>query len=227
MKIAALTITHERPAFMPWLIWNFEKQTYGDKHLIVVDSSQPPLTTNRSDVTVIYTDNNNVAYKRNLAMQAARDGGYDAIAWFDDDDWSHPERLAYTAQMMIDHPEAAMVGTQWAWFVDAFSQRVKRFCDRKRPLFTGSLYRLDSLPLFDESIPFGSDTDWLNRIEGQVGGTFEPLCFFLCHDTNMGNTSAAHGATFNRGLEDVLDLVGRRDYGRTLGNLNELRRRLK
>lgn len=227
MKIAALTITHERPAFMPWLLWNFEKQTHEDKHLIVVDSSQPPLTTKRGDVTVVYTDNNNVAYKRNLAMQAARDGGFDAIAWFDDDDWSHPERLAYNAQMLIDHPEAVMAGTQWAWFVDVFSQRIRRFCDRKRPLFTGSLYRLDGLPLFDETIARGSDTDWINRIEGQVIGTFEPLIFMLCHDKNMGNTTAAHGATFNRGLDDVLDMVGRRDYGRTLGNLNELRRRLK
>jgi glycosyltransferase involved in cell wall biosynthesis len=227
MKIAALTITHERPAFMQWLIWNFEKQTYEDKHLIIIDSSQPPLTTKRNDVTVVCTDNNNVAYKRNLAMQAARDGGYDAIAWFDDDDWSHPKRLAYTAQMMADHPEAVMAGTQWSWFVDVFSQRVKRFCDRKRPLFTGSLYRLDGLPLFDETIARGSDTDWLNRIEGQIGGTFEPLLFMLCHDTNMGNTTAAHGATFNRGLGDIVDLVGRRDYGRTLSNLNELRRRLK
>jgi glycosyltransferase involved in cell wall biosynthesis len=226
MKIAALAITHERPAFMPWLLWNYSKQTYGDKHLIIVDSSPAPLATKQPDVTVIATDSNSVPYKRNLAIQAARAGGFDAIAWFDDDDWSHPERLTYTAQMLTDNPEWVMAGTQWSWFVNVFTQQVKRFCDRKRPLFTGSLYRLDGLPEFDETIARGSDTDWLGRIEGQAGGTFEPLIFMLCHDKNMGNTTAAHGGTFNRELADVRDTVGRRDYGRTLSNMNDLRRRL-
>jgi glycosyltransferase involved in cell wall biosynthesis len=222
MQITALTITHNRPEFIPWLLWVFDSQRHTDKRLIIVDSSDDPLVVDRADVEVIRTANNNVAYKRNLALDAAT--GTEAVAWFDDDDWSHPDRLSLLAGRLEN---AAWAGTQWGWFVDLKTRAVRRYANRKTPTFNSGLFRYDAVSgvRFDENITRGSDIAWLENVANMpfVGG-YDPLQFWLCHNRNLGNTAVVH--YFNRDFSDIMDMVGRADLTTTRSQLTALRERV-
>jgi len=94
VKISCLAVTN-RHAFRPWLEWNYEKQTYPDKELVIVEGC------------------NDIVEARNRALALAKG---DAIAWFDDDDWSHPLRLARIARSLL-WGNAAVAGSRIGLFV--------------------------------------------------------------------------------------------------------------
>jgi hypothetical protein len=80
--VSCLCVTEGREAFVPWLLWSYQKQKYRRRELVVVDSSQdaaagrwPPAAT-----VVRCPAGTSVARKRNLAVDAARG---DLVAWFD------------------------------------------------------------------------------------------------------------------------------------------------
>ncbi|MDX6511428.1 MAG: hypothetical protein QOE36_932, partial [Gaiellaceae bacterium] len=37
--VSCLCVTEDRPAFLPWLLWNYRKQDYEARELVIVDSS--------------------------------------------------------------------------------------------------------------------------------------------------------------------------------------------
>ncbi|MGC4067365.1 MAG: glycosyltransferase family A protein [Polyangiaceae bacterium] len=113
--VSCLCVTERRAAFMPWLLWGFERQTYEHRELVIVDSSPEPLSISRANVRVLAAPpGSNVPTKRNLALDAAR-GDY--IAWFDDDDWQHPERLERLVESLRE--DHVIVGSSRSWFVDS------------------------------------------------------------------------------------------------------------
>ena len=225
MKISYLCVTHERPQFIPWLLWNFERQTWPDKELIIVDSSETPAAVfarEHPDVRVVAAPGANVPAKRNIALAEAAG---DAITWLDDDDWRHPDSAAVLAALLDGAPVA---GGRWSWFVDLATGQTRRFCDRRGLLFACLL--LDTsvarAAAFDERLERGSDLPWLTAVLQQpFAYTYDPLAFFLSHDRNLGNGTAGH--TFNRGLDDISYTVGRRAWGKTTGALTALRGRLR
>jgi glycosyltransferase involved in cell wall biosynthesis len=204
MKISILTVTHERPEFIPWLLWNFERQIWHDKELIVVDSSDAPTISDQPGVTVIHAPGANVPAKRNIALDAASG---DAITWLDDDDWRHPQSLIRLAAGFS--ATVAVSGGRWSWFVDLATGRVNRFCDRRGLLFNCSLVEtaVAQAVRFDESEARGSDLTWMAEIlKRPFAFTYDPLCFFLCHDRNLGNLASIHH--FNREIDDIKEMVG-------------------
>src|SRR6185436_20175255 len=91
LMIICLCVTQNRPQFMPWLLWCYDRQTWQDKELVIIDSSREPLTSMRPDVRVVpAAPGTGIMAKRGTAFREMRG---DALAWFDDDDWQHPERL--------------------------------------------------------------------------------------------------------------------------------------
>ena len=118
--VSVIVVTEDRPAFMPWLVWNYCKQTFplDQMELIVVDSSYDrlPLYTALLDgarvpwpghvggrqvdfgpvnpasaVNLIDMPHGTpVPVKWNKAIAAAR-GKY--IVFFGDDDWQHPRKV--------------------------------------------------------------------------------------------------------------------------------------
>jgi hypothetical protein len=88
--ISCICVTENRPAFMPWLLWNFDRQRWPDRRcrskreLVIVDSSPEPFrAAGRDDVRVVTAPpGTGVARKRNLGLQEARG---EIVAWFDDD----------------------------------------------------------------------------------------------------------------------------------------------
>src|SRR5690606_27618413 len=115
--VSCLCVTERRSAFMPWLLWGYERQTWKDKELIIIDSSKEPFRSERADVRVIHAEpGSNIPVKRNLALRAARG---DVIAWFDDDDWQYPERLERLVQVL--GTGAVWAGGTRSWFIDLWS----------------------------------------------------------------------------------------------------------
>lgn len=220
MKISVLAITN-RPAFLPWLLWQYERLDWPDKELILVDGSEQPPIVNADGVAAIHAPGRNIPALRNLAVDAASGA---AVTWLDDDDWTHPARLTHLVRVMDDHEGAS---SRLGWFVDLFGDRCKRFA-LHGPLFNALLLRMDvarSLR-FDEEQARGSDVAWLKGLRSSysVALTETPLAFLLCHRLNVGNLAAKHH--FNRSLDDIRRSVGRAAWGQTSRQLAALRRRL-
>ena len=113
--VSCICVTEGRAAFMPWLLWCFDRQAWQRRELLILDSSERPFDVSaRDDVRVVaLPPGTGVARKRNLAMRAARG---DLIAWFDDDDWQHPQKLVWHVEALKNG--AAYAGSASGWFVD-------------------------------------------------------------------------------------------------------------
>src|SRR6187402_1451329 len=92
--VSCLCVTENREAFMPWLLWCFNRQSWARRELVIVDSSEqtPSASDELANVRVLSVPRGmSVAAKRNLALQEAAG---EVVTWFDDDDWQHPHKLA-------------------------------------------------------------------------------------------------------------------------------------
>lgn len=89
--------TKDRLRYLPRAIRCFQAQTYQSKELLILDDgdeSAEALVSKYDDPQIRYarcSHSGTLGAKRNLACDQAR-GEY--IAHWDDDDWSHPNRLA-------------------------------------------------------------------------------------------------------------------------------------
>ncbi len=162
--VSCLCVTENRSAFIPWLAWNFAKQDYPRRELVVVDSSDVPCKL--PGVTVVScARGTSVARKRNIALAAAR-GTF--VTWFDDDDWQHPRKLSILVDALGD--DYAIAGACRAWFVDLRRKRARTYESQRMVLFTGSAFRRSALETtrFDEQKMRAADTQWLKTLIQQA-----------------------------------------------------------
>ena len=226
MKVSVLCVTHDRPEFIPWLFWNYERLEWDDKELIIVDSSEKKIpASQRKGATYHHAPNANVPTKRNIAIEKATG---DCITWLDDDDWRHPESLKELS-FFIDDMGGDCAGGRSACFVDIQKEEMRRFTSRNSILFAAMLIKTEIAKsiVFDEAIERGSDVDWLGRVIEQCGYrfTYEAPSLFLCHDRNMGNKASIHH--FNRPLSEFVGtMINKKAWGDTSKQLAELRDRI-
>lgn len=168
--ISVLTVTN-RPEFRDWLAWNVAKQTTRPLEHVIVDG---PGT---------------VGAKRNEALRRARG---EFVAWFDDDDWQHPERLARaTDAIRLGFDGSACVTS---WFLDLANSgrnRVAEYTETRFPLFNSVTLRRDLAPVFREDIKRASDSGWMRKVPTGRLAIEEPLFFWLSHSQNLSNPSRA------------------------------------
>lgn len=223
--VSCLCVTEDRAAFMPWLLWGYDRQSYTRRELVIVDSSTPPLALERPDVRVISAPyGTNVPTKRNIAMAAARG---DFFAWFDDDDWQHPDRLKLLVSRVGPEPE--LIGGRRSWFLDLHQSGCALF---EHPdqcvLFNSALFPRNVRDVvFREDKRVASDSDWLKDLRRRgirERILKEPLFFWLSHDQNISNPSSRR--KFDRPSTDVVAAVGEKAWGETDARLAELRTRL-
>jgi glycosyltransferase involved in cell wall biosynthesis len=233
--VSCLCVTEHREEFMPWLLWCFDRQTWARKELVIVDSSptiwRPP---QRQDVSVLRArSGTSVAAKRNQALAAARG---DAVAWTDDDDWQHPQRLATLLERLTDR--SPIVGPSASHLVELFSDRVWFYPGfANTPLFNGVLMKTElarSVP-FDVHLSRASDTAWLKNVVRIVTTrgfqvTDLPTFFWLFHHDNLSISPRRAG--LRRSLErttlgSLKSQVGSAAWGDTDRQLALLRTRLK
>jgi len=222
MKVSFLCVTHERAPFMPWLLWNYERQKWPDKELVIVDSSPTPFTTKQKDVRIIHAPGAYVPAQRNLALAEALG---DVVTWLDDDDWRHPDSIRVLEPLLAGGVDIA--GGRVSWFVNLFTEETQRYIDRRGVLFANVLIRTEMAReiAFDETVAKGGDVVWMEELlKRPFAFSYEAPSLFLCHDRNMGNTAAVH--QFNRGLDDPREIIGAKAWGKTEEQLKQLRERL-
>lgn len=112
--LVSIVLTAYRPDRLPLLtsVNSILQQTWQNLELIVVDDCSGPefedifaeLNNLDARIRIIHAPTNGGTYAaRNLGYTASR-GAF--ITGQDDDDWSHPERLAKQVEYLRDHPEA-------------------------------------------------------------------------------------------------------------------------
>lgn len=219
-------MTENRRAFMPWLLWNYGKQDYAERELVVVDSSDDVLHAD-DDPTVSVVQvprGTSVARKRNLALEVSRG---EIVAWFDDDDWQHPSRLSILVDAL--GPDGVVSGTVESWFVDLARGRARPHTGSRIVIFNSAAVRRSAITdlLFDERKTRAADTGWMAAVQRRArrGPTVvgDLLTFWLCHRTNVSNP--ARRFVFPHRLDEVEAQVGADAWGETTAELAALRRR--
>lgn len=178
--VACLACTN-RPEWRPWLLHQYEKQSWPDKELFIEDGEGL------------------IPEKRTRLLQRAKAADCRYVAWFDDDDWSDIQRLrdgvlALTAL----HPYAdgarrapAAVGNVRSFMVSVESRLGITYQAPEGIIFNGAVFELAQCPeTFSRALPAGEDTDWLARWHRRrptyvIQGA--PMHLWLCHKKNITN----------------------------------------
>jgi Glycosyl transferase family 2 len=96
--------TGDRRGFLPQAIKCFQRQTYPNLELVILCDGDDDMTglVPRDDKRIRYTylgrERQTLGAKLNLGCERAKG---DLIAHFDDDDWSHPDRLSFQAGALL------------------------------------------------------------------------------------------------------------------------------
>jgi hypothetical protein len=230
---SCLCVTENRAAFLPWVLWGYDRQRWQKRELVIVDSSEPPLDVpQRDDVRLIRAPlGMPIGAKRNLALDAARG---DVIAWFDDDDWQHPERLAWLIPLLCLEARplgASYLGPSQSWFVDLWENQCRKYTRPCYAIFNGSIYFKHAVAgeRFAEDVLRTEDTLWLRglgrtRLGAALVGQPPPVSFWLSHDCNTSNLRSRRRLA--ESMDELRLLVGP-DWGDTGEQLAALRERLR
>jgi len=196
--VSCLCVTENRQAFMPWLLWNYDRQFWNRRELIVVDSSDPPVTLpKREDIRLIHVaPGTSLGKKRNVALAAARG---EVVAWFDDDDWQHPKRLGLLVPLLRQQAEAigaSFIGPSKSYFLDVRGHRCARYVMHRYAIFNGSIFYREMVrhARFPEDVLRTEDTRWiatlLRKRQGAALVNDHPTLFFwLSHFVNVTNAN--------------------------------------
>jgi glycosyltransferase involved in cell wall biosynthesis len=212
---------------VPWLLWNYGKQDFAARELVIVDSSEGgPCTADDPTVTVIpCPPGSTVAQKRNVALEAANG---DTIAWFDDDDWQHPSRLSLIAAAL--GTTSACAGATRSWFVDLARRRARAHVSHRGVIFNGAGIDRTAAGAerFDEDRSRAADTSWFAGVQNraQPAVSIEAvLSFWLCHGANISNPARRY--VFPQQLSAVRADIGTEAWGDTEAELDALGARLE
>lgn len=129
--------------------------------------------------------------KRTACVKAALEAEAEYLAWFDDDDWSSPERLAVAVRALQADPELDAVGNVRSWFISTDTKRGLEYQAPEGIIFNGAVFRTSRVPEnFSRALQTGEDTDWLLRWfrrkpKYMILGA--PQHAWLCHRKNVTN----------------------------------------
>jgi hypothetical protein len=165
--------------------------------------------------------------KRNLALREAR-GQW--LAWFDDDDWQHPNRLRRLAGVLVEGAEIA--GMPRTALLDLRTCGVQRYEEAHGELIfngVGLTARAARSRSFEPTPVVGSEILWLNGLcERHADGVRrlpDPLTtLLLCHHTNLCNPP--HKWQLTGSLEALVAELGEDAWGETDAELDTLRARV-
>lgn len=121
IRVACICPTADRSCFLERAVKCFQAQTYPHKKLVIIDSGSLPIEDPAS-AEIIYARTDSRSHSltlgelRNLAIGFADDA--DLIAHFDDDDFSHANRLAEQVAL-IESTGADIVGYRDMLFYDS------------------------------------------------------------------------------------------------------------
>lgn len=174
--VACLTVTN-RPEWSPFCRYQVGKQIgFSDAKHIIISQHGASIATLRC-----------YAMAEAVAVRAKY------VAWFDDDDWSSPQRLMQGVSALEDNPALAAFGNVRSWFIAADTRQGLEYQAPEGIIFNGAVFRLDRVPIeFAVGLTVGEDTDWLARFHRTRPSYFitgHYMHAWLCHRRNITNRS--------------------------------------
>ncbi len=229
-KVSVICCTEDREAFMPWLLWNLERQLYRDFELILVDSSTVEMHGyfDFASFPMTYMQVSRgmtVGEKCNHALSLC-DSKY--VMWVGDDDWQHPLRVSRTVELLDTGYDVA--GFNSAYYLDLWTER-GRFADQGRlPRHSLCGFRTDVVRDVEfDLVPNGSDTRWMCEVlnlgvQARVDLSLPAASLWLVHGRNM---STFLSDTYPVPLDEMRDKVGLGAWGQTTFEISSLQERLR
>lgn len=97
--VCAIMLTRDRPAMARRAVEAFRAQTYASKRLVLLSSGFHQLPFPEFPIHLVMTPGKTIGHLRNLAIEFVCDRGApgdcpEIVVHWDDDDWSHPNRIA-------------------------------------------------------------------------------------------------------------------------------------
>ncbi len=220
--ISCLCVTRDRAPLLERAVRSFRDQEYGHKELVIVYESDDPATgkflTGISDdnilkIQVPAAPRLTLGGLRNLAIEESR-GGY--FCQWDDDDFSHNQRLSFQMEVLRQSAMPACVMFHWLMFDETCGQA---YVSSMRP-WEGSLLCKKSLigdELSYENKSRGEDTSLISGLfsKNLVFPVIMPkLYIYVYHGGNVwteehwsgifrGSTKLS--AESSRIIQDILD----------------------
>ena len=202
--ISVIVVTYNRAHFIKGALDSIQRQSFKDYEVIVVDDGSTDNTReiveNYQGIRYIYQEHAGVSKARNTAIKAVK-GKW--IASLDSDDLWDADKLQKQTDYLRNHPGCRIVFTAFCNFTDIpedkldcrqqdLLQTVGKWC-LPTALIDARLF--DEIGLYDETMEYGEDTDWLFRlkfsnidIEHCVN---EILYLRRVHDSNVSNARKA------------------------------------
>jgi glycosyltransferase involved in cell wall biosynthesis len=214
-------LTKDRPEMARKAIESFRAQTYpaGSRMLLVLDSGddilQPGQSEYQNEGYIVGRIPGRIGALRNYANGAFTS---DIICHWDDDDYSHPNRIAEQVEFLQSSgadavgynqmlfwrdesdPGCQIAGTGEAWL---YTERNPRYA-----LGTSLCYwrKAWDAQRFNEDMPEGEDTEWLTRVKCSSKSIFQDSIYDspgprMIARIHAGNTSSAYRADVMRAVE--------------------------
>ena len=229
-RASIICCTEDREAFMPWLLWNLERQTYRDFELILVDSSTVEMDPyfEFADFPMTYmqaTRGMTVGEKCNHALSVASS---EYVFWVGDDDWQHPMRLERTIDILDEGHD--VVGLHSAYYLDLWSESARHVDHGRLPRHSLCGFRLEAVRDVEfDYVRNGSDTRWMSKalsknLRARVDLSLPAASLWLVHGQNM---SSFVGDTYPVPLSAIRRRIGDAAWGETNFQLSSLQERLR
>lgn len=172
--ISVIVVTYNRAHYIQEALDSIRRQTFKDYEIIVVDDGSTDNTKevleSYKDIRYIYQEHAGISQARNTAVRAAK-GRW--IATLDSDDLWKEEKLQKQADYLQAHPDCRIVFTADDNFTDIPEDKLD---ERQRDLLQIvekwylpsaliDINLFDEIGLYDETLTWGEDTDWMFRLK--------------------------------------------------------------
>ena len=172
--ISVIVVTYNRAHFLKDALDSIKVQTFKDYEIILVDDGSTDDTKEIAEkyegIRYIYQEHSGISRARNTGVKAAR-GKW--IAALDSDDLWEKDKLQKQVEYLHAHPDCRIVFTEFKNFTDIpednldgrqqnLLQTIIKWC-LPTALIDAGLF--DEIGLFDETMEYSEDTDWVYRLK--------------------------------------------------------------
>lgn len=221
--VSCLTVTKHRRDMLPRAVTCFQRQSYPDRELVVVNDAEDgtrEYVAALRDERIVYVRPEQVDVRlgelRNVALAHAR-GKY--VAQWDDDDWHHPDRLAEQVAHLEEAGADICLLRRWTL---AWPERNLFLRSKRRPWEGTMVARRERLPTY-EAVSHGEDSAFVEacRRRGQKVCLLDrpELYLYVVHGRNTYAADHFADNIFNTHTgqlspEEVADALQNLSWGR-------------
>jgi glycosyltransferase involved in cell wall biosynthesis len=208
---------------MPWLWWNWHRQTYPNRELVIIDSSDDAKTEQGEGWRRYAAEPGTpIGTKLNVALEHARG---ELCCFWDDDDWQHPKRIEWTVQCFGQNGLPPCVGWRPGWFVGLKERAFQMYTGTDNPAYLSATYLTELARTVRFDTERAADSRWIREFCSRHGrgrrlDSTLVHSLWLQHPLNAGKRQLNYSTPIGW-LEEQ---IGEEGWGETTEELNQLER---